>query len=303
MCLVRDEEWTLSTESISARYADLDLWPTVDAVAAMLDAQREAVDAVGSQTGAIARAAEEAAARLADPKGRLIYIGAGTSGRLAVQDGVELGPTYDWAEARTAYLLAGGAAAVMASVEGAEDNIAAGEQAMAGAAPGAGDVVIAVSASGTTPFTVAAARAGAAAGALTIGIASNAGSPLLTLVAQPIVLDTGAEVIAGSTRMKAGTAQKIALNLLSTAVMLRLGRVYNGLMVNMRLSNDKLRRRAIEMVGEIAGVEKAAAAAALEQAGGDIRLAALIALGRTREEGASALDAAAGNLRVAIGKA
>jgi len=292
----------VSTESISARYAELDLWPTEQAVAAMLDAQREAVAAVQSQTGAIAKAAEAAAGRLADPKGRLVYAGAGTSGRLAVQDGVELGPTYDWAEARTAYLLAGGEAAVMASVEGAEDNVAAGEKAMAAIAPTADDVVIAVSASGTTPFTVAAVRAGAAAGALTIGIASNAGSPLLAVVDHPITLDTGAEVIAGSTRMKAGTAQKITLNLLSTAVMLRLGRVYNGLMVNMRLSNDKLRRRAVEMVGEITGVDKAAAAAALGQADGDIKLAALIARGATPEAGGLALAAAGGNLRIAIGK-
>jgi N-acetylmuramic acid 6-phosphate etherase len=293
----------LSTESISSRYADLDLWPTEQAVAAMLDAQREAVAAVQTQVAAIARAADEAALRLADPAGRLIYIGAGTSGRLAVQDGVELGPTYDWPEARAVYLLAGGSDAVMASVEGAEDNVAAGERAIGDVAPTAADVVIAVSASGTTPFTVAAARAGAAAGALTVGIASNAETPLLRLVGHPVTLDTGAEVIAGSTRMKAGTAQKIALNLFSTAVMLRLGRVYNGLMVDMRLSNDKLRRRAVEMVGEIAKVDKSVAKAALDQAGGNIKLASLIALGRTPAEATAALAAAKGNLRTAIGGA
>jgi N-acetylmuramic acid 6-phosphate etherase len=220
-----------------------------------------------------------------------------------VQDGVELGPTYDWPEARTAYLLAGGGAAVMASVEGAEDNQVAGEQAMREIAPDAVDVVVAVSASGTTPFTVAAARTGARAGALTIGIASNAGAPLLTLVAHPIVLDTGAEVIAGSTRMKAGTAQKVALNLFSTAVMLRLGRVYNGLMVDMRLSNDKLRRRAVEMVGEIAKVDLPIAQATLDQANGNIKLASLIALGRTPADAAAALARANGNLRTAIGDA
>ena len=293
----------LSTEAISSRYADLDLWPTAEAVRAMAEAQLDAVVAAQSQAGAIARAADDAAARLADPAGRLIYVGAGTSGRLAVQDGVELGPTYDWPEARTAYLLAGGSAAVMASVEGAEDNQAAGEAAMRDVAPSPVDVVVAVSASGTTPFTVAAARAGAGAGALTIGIASNAGAPLLALVAHPIVLDTGAEVIAGSTRMKAGTAQKVALNLFSTAVMLRLGRIYNGLMVDMRLSNDKLRRRAVEMVGEIAKVDKSVAKAALDQAGGNIKLASLIALGRTPAEATAALAAAKGNLRTAIGDA
>jgi N-acetylmuramic acid 6-phosphate etherase len=293
----------LSTESISSRYADLDLWPTERAVQAMADAQLEAVATVQAQAAGIARAAEDAAHRLADPAGRLIYAGAGTSGRLAVQDGVELGPTYDWPEARTAYLLAGGEAAVMASVEGAEDKGAAAEAAMRAIAPGPADVVIALSASGTTPFTVAAARIGAAVGALTIGIASNAGSPLLTLVAHPILLDTGAEVIAGSTRMKAGTAQKVALNLFSTAVMLRLGRVYNGLMVDMRLSNDKLRRRAVEMVSEIAGVENAAAQAALDEANGKIKLASLIAMGRSFAKAEAALAAANGNLRIAIGDA
>ena len=132
------------------------------------------------------------------------------------------------------------------SIEGAEDDEAAGEDAIRRAAPTPGDVVIGVAASGRTPYTVAAVRAAAATGALTVGLANNAGTPLLEAAAHPIFLDTGAEIVAGSTRMKAGTAQKIALNLFSTAVMLRLGRVHNGLMVNMRVSNQKLRARAAE---------------------------------------------------------
>jgi N-acetylmuramic acid 6-phosphate etherase len=167
-------------------------------------------------------------------------------------------------------------------------------------APSSRDVVIGVSASGRTAYTLAAVRTAAVTGALTVGVASNAGTPLLEAVDHPILLDTGAEVIAGSTRMKAGTAQKIALNLFSTAVMLRLGRVHMGLMINMRLSNKKLRERAVKMISQAAGVEDSVAADALEQSGRDIKLAVLIALGRSAQEGAGLLRAAGGNLRAAI---
>ncbi|HKY81896.1 MAG TPA: N-acetylmuramic acid 6-phosphate etherase [Sphingobium sp.] len=290
----------MSTESISERFADLDLWPTRDAVSAMLEEHLAAAAVVQAQAEAIARAAEDAAGRLSDPDGRLIYVGAGTSGRLAAVDGVELGPTFDWRDQRLAYLLAGGRDALLASVEGAEDDAAAAEAAMRDLAPTPGDVVIGVAASGRTPYTIAAVRAAAAAGALTIGLASNAETPLLETVAHPILLDTGAEIVAGSTRMKAGTAQKIALNTLSTAVMLRLGRVYKGLMINMRLTNRKLQGRALEMICDIAHVNTSAAEDALERADGDIKLAALIALGGTPQQGAASLEAAGGNLRTAI---
>ncbi len=248
---------TLTTEGIDPRYADLDLWTADDAVQAMLEGHMAAAAAVQMQTAAIARAASEAAARLGDSAGRLIYVGAGTSGRIAVQDGVELGPTFGWPEARLAWLLAGGKAALATSVEGAEDDAAAGEAAMRALMPGPADVIIAVAASGRTPFTLAAIEAARSSRALTVGIANNPQTPLLAASAHPILLETGAEAIAGSTRMKAGTAQKIALNLLSTATMLRLGKVYRGLMVDMRVSNSKLRRRAVAMVGEIAGVDPA----------------------------------------------
>lgn len=292
----------MSTEGISSRYSDLDLWQTDDAVQAMLEAQLAAAAAVRPQAAAIASAAEAAAARLADPSGRLIYVGAGTSGRLGVQDGVELGPTFGWASERLAWLMAGGSDALHSSVEGAEDDGEAGERAMRGLTPTACDVVVGVAASGTTPYTVAAIRTALADDALTIGLANNAGTPLLRVVAHPILLDTGAEVIAGSTRMKAGTAQKIALNLFSTAVMLRLGRVYGGLMIGMNASNDKLRRRAVEMISALARVNGPAAERALGQASGDIRLAVLIALGSTPERAAASLSAAGGNLRIALGQ-
>ena len=288
----------MSTEDISDRYADLDLWATGDAVHAMLEGQVAAVAAVESQAARIADAAEQAAKRLRGSEGRLIYVGAGTSGRIAMQDGVELGPTFDWD--RVDFLLAGGPDAFRSSVEGAEDDTKAAEDEMRSLAPTSADVVVGVAASGRTAYTLAAVRTAAATGALTVGVASNAGTPLLDAVDHPILLDTGAEVIAGSTRMKAGTAQKIALNLFSTAVMLRLGRVHMGLMINMRLSNRKLRDRAVKIVSQAAGVDDSIAASALEQAGNDMKLAVLIALGRSREEGVASLRAADGNLRTAI---
>lgn len=292
----------MSTEDVSRRYRDLDLWPTDDAVQTMLEGQLAAVAAVQPRIAAIASAAEAAAQRLAGPAGRLIYVGAGTSGRLAVQDGVELAPTFGWAHERTVYLLAGGNDALIASIEGSEDDAAAGETAMRLLTPAANDVVVGVAASGTTPYTIAAVRQGGAGGALTIGIANNPATPLLKTAAHPILLETGAEVLTGSTRMKAGTAQKIALNLFSTALMLRLGGVYDGRLVGMQVSNAKLRTRAIATIRDIAGIEEAAAAAALDRAGGDIKLAVLLALGWDSARSASALAEADGNLRVALAR-
>jgi N-acetylmuramic acid 6-phosphate etherase len=293
----------LATETVSGRFSDLDLWPTRDAVQAMLDGQLAAAAAVQSQTSAIADAVDAAAERLRNPAGRLVYVGAGTSGRLAVLDGVELGPTFDWGDDRTVFALAGGNQALLTSVEGAEDDAEAGAEAIRSAAVGPADVVIGVAASGRTPYTLGAVGAGAAAGALTIGIASNAGTPLLAASAHPILLDTGPEIVAGSTRMKAGTAQKIALNLFSTAVMIRLGRVHAGLMVDMRLSNRKLRARAADMVAFISGADLPEAEAALGRAGGRIKPAVLIALGVDPDHAAALLADAGGHLRTAIEQA
>jgi N-acetylmuramic acid 6-phosphate etherase len=180
--------------------------------------------------------------------GRLFYAGAGTSIRIAVQDGTELGPTFDWPEARTGYLIAGGEGALREAVEGAEDDAAEAAAQVAEAGVGPPDAVIGIAASGRTPFTVAAVRAARDAGALTVGIAGATKAPLLEAAEHAICLATGPEVLAGSTRMKAGTAQKVALNLISTQVMVRLGRVHGGLMVDMRPANAKLRRRARAMV-------------------------------------------------------
>lgn len=278
----------------------LDLWPTNDVVAAMFEGQLAAAASVESQLEPIARAAEEAAERLKHPAGRLVYVGAGTSGRLAVLDGAELTPTFGWDPDRIVYGIAGGLAALSRSVENAEDDEAAGRDLVRSAALDRNDVVIGVSASGTTPFTVSAVREAATLGALTIALASNANTPLLLAAMHPIFLDTGDELLSGSTRMKAGTAQKITLGMLSTTIMLRLGRVHDRLMVDMRVSNRKLRARAIGIVAQISGADPAAAEAALDLAENNIKLATLVALGLTAEQGVRILTESANNLRLAI---
>jgi N-acetylmuramic acid 6-phosphate etherase len=266
------------TEIVDPRYVDIDSWPTEDAIAAMLDGQLSAVAALRDQTAVLARAAE-AAARLLSGGGRLVYVGAGTSGRIAVQDGVELGPTFGWPQGRLAFLIAGGLDALSVSAEGAEDDRGEALRQLAAHAVGRGDVVIGVAASGRTPFTLAAVEEARRAGALTIGVANNPQSPLLAAAEFAILADTGSEPIAGSTRMKAGTAQKVVLNILSTAIMLRLGRVYLGLMVDMVISNDKLLHRAHQMVRTLSGCAEGPAVAAVAAAGNDIKKAVLIARG------------------------
>src|SRR5215475_7611594 len=262
----------MRTEQIDPRYVDLDSWSATEMVAAMYEGQLEAAVAVRGALGAIAAAVEDAVPALRRG-GRIVYAGAGTSGRIGVQDGVELTPTFDWPADRLVFVMAGGLDALVTSAEGAEDIEAAGTQAIADAKVGANDVVVGVAASGTTPFTIGALRASTARGAVTIAIANNPGAPLFEVARHRILADTGSEVVAGSTRMNAGTAQKIVLNLISTALMVKLGRVYRGLMVDMRARNAKLRRRAEVMVGEIVRCPQGDAARYLEQADGDVKTA------------------------------
>ncbi len=289
----------MSTEAIDPRYVDIDQWPTSLAVEAMLEGQIEAIGAIRAQVGRIALAAEAAASRLGT-EGRLVYVGAGTSGRIAVQDGVELYPTYNWPQDRLFFLMAGGLAALTEAAEGAEDDADAACAEIAAARIGAQDVVIGVAASGRTPYTLAAIVAAREAGALTIGIANNAGTDLLAAADHGLVAETGTEIVAGSTRMKAGTAQKAMLNMLSTAIMLRKGLVYRGRMINMRISNEKLRLRGQAMVRDIAGVELATAARALDATGEDIKQAILVAMGMATAEAQSLLEAHGQNLADAM---
>jgi N-acetylmuramic acid 6-phosphate etherase len=289
----------MATEDVDPRFTDLDAWPFASAIEAMWEGQLAAVAAVRAALPAIGAAAEIAADTLG-AAGRLVYVGAGTSGRVAVQDGAELPPTFDWPLERLGFALAGGEKALVASIEGAEDDAADGAGQIDRARLGPNDVVIGVAASGTTPFTVAAIRRAGALGAVTIGIANNPGSPLLEAARYPVLVETGSELIAGSTRMKAGTAQKVVLNLISSAIMLRHGRVYRGMMVNMRAANLKLRKRAERMVARLAGCDEARAAEALQAADYDIKRAILGVLGLADAEAQAILAARGGNLRFAL---
>jgi len=289
----------MSTETADPRFADVERWPMLSAVEAMLEGQLAAIATLKSQTEIIAAAADAAAARLRKA-GRIAYVGAGTSGRLAVQDGVELVPTYNWPPERLVFLLAGGGEAMTRSVEGAEDDADKARAEVSAAGIGPDDVLVSVAASGRTPYAVAALEAARQRGALTVAIANNPGTPLLAAAEHAIVADTGSEIVAGSTRMKAGTAQKAALNILSTAIMLRCGLVHRGLMVNMRASNEKLRHRARRMVATLGDTDEVGAADALARADNDLRQAVLIARGSTPENAAARLARAGGNLGDAL---
>jgi len=286
----------MATEEVDPRFADLDAWSLASAMEAMWEGQLAAVAAIGRALPAITAATNAAREALGD-HGRLIYVGAGTSGRVAVQDGAELTPTFAWPQERLHFIIAGGESAFVASVEGAEDDAVDAVKQIDAARLSQNDVVIAVSASGTTPFTEAALREAGAHRAVTIGVANNPGTALLASAKYPVLVETGRELIAGSTRMKAGTAQKVVLNLISTGIMLGLGSVYRGMMVNMQPTNAKLKRRAETMVGRIAGCNETQAARALDQAVGDIKTAALLVLGYDQAEAESILASHKGNLR------
>jgi N-acetylmuramic acid 6-phosphate etherase len=255
----------MSTEAVLDRYRDLDAWPLERSLEALVAAHRAAAEVVERALPALERAAGGIEARLARG-GRLIYAGAGTSGRLALQDAAELPPTFGFD--RTRVLMAGGAEAGSAAREGAEDDRVDGRAAVAAAGVGPDDALIGIAASGRTPYTVAAVEEGATRGAFTVGIANNPDTPLLAVADAPLLLDTGPEVLAGSTRMAAGTAQKIALNALSTAALVRLGGAYRNLMVGMVPTNRKLEGRAIAIVQDATGASAEAARTALEQSAG-----------------------------------
>ncbi|QNE07154.1 N-acetylmuramic acid 6-phosphate etherase [Croceicoccus marinus] len=287
------------TEDRAARYLHVEGWSTTELVDAILEGQLAAIAAALGAAQAIAAAVEQAAARL-EHGGRLIYAGAGTSGRIAVQDGVELGPTYGWRHDRLAFLIAGGADALQTSSEAAEDDAVAGKAALDALAAGPNDVVIGVAASGRTPYTCAIVETARTTGALTIGVASNSPSPLLEQSEIPIYVPTGAEIVSGSTRMKAGTAQKAILNTLSTAIMVKLGRVYMGQMTHMSVSNNKLRERAIAMIAQISGAGEEMSARALDTCSLDIPTAILVACGEDPGAARAKLERTGGNLARAL---
>ena len=289
----------MNTERACPRYSSIDLWDAPDILDGIIEGQFAAVAAVHAARPAIEAAAIAMEERLRD-RGRLVYIGAGTSGRLAVQDGAELIPTFGWPEDRLLLLIAGGQDALLRSVEGVEDDVGHAAQQIECHNIGADDVLVAVAASGTTPFTLACLREGRRRGALTVGIANNSGTPILTESDYAIWLDTGCEPIAGSTRLKAGTAQKITLNALSSLLMILLGKVYEGLMVDVRVLNEKLLRRSEEMLVQLTKCTRSEASDALRRAGGSVKLAALLLHGCELEEATQLLNRSGGRLRGAL---
>jgi N-acetylmuramic acid 6-phosphate etherase len=289
----------MNTERPSPRYTNLDLWDPSDILDAMIEGQLSAVAAVRAVRPALERAALATEALLKEG-GRLIYAGAGTSGRLAVQDGAELMPTFSWPEDRLLLFMAGGQDAMTRAVEGAEDDLNHAKCLIQDHDVGPLDVLIAVAASGTTPFTLACLREGKKRGALTIGIANNPDTAILKEADHPIFLDTGAEPIAGSTRMNAGTAQRITLNVFSSLVMVLLGRVYDGLMVDLQAVNEKLVKRSQRILTKLTGHGGDDARAALAVAGGNLKVAVLLLHGCDLNEANDILNRAGGQLRAAL---
>jgi len=288
------------TEEVHGKARGLDTQPPLAVLKTLVEAQVEAASAVREALPALA-AASELAARQLSAGGRLVYAAAGSSGLMALADALELPGTFGIARERIVMLFAGGAASLQDLAGGPEDDEQLAAADVASAHVGAADCVIAVSASGSTPYALAALRSARASGARTIGIANNADAPLFALSDVPVHLPTPPEVIAGSTRMGAGTAQKIALNLFSTLLAIRLGHVHDGYMVGVRPDNAKLKARAARIVAAIGGCAEGEAHILLEKAGGSVKAAVLMAAGATDAATAGRiLERAGSRLRPAL---
>ncbi len=292
----------LKTEAPETQHPTLDQYELPKLVGTFVDDQVQAIEAVRAAGAQIARAVEAALPRI-EAGGRLIYVGAGTSGRLALLDSVELYPTFTWPKDRALALLAGGRTAVTEAVEGAEDQREQGALDLKGVQPGANDVVLLLAASGTTPYVLGALEAARTAGALTIGIANNPDSPLAAAAEIGITLDTGAELISGSTRLKAGTAQKIALNTFSSALMVRLNKVYGNLMVDLKATNAKLLQRTVRLTMLATGADETLVRTTLAQCDHHVKTAIVAILRKVDvAEARARLDAVKGSVRAALAK-
>ncbi len=296
-----DSPTPVRTEQAHDGHGGLAQYDTPALVAAFVADQALAAQAVQAAAPALARAVDAAVPRIR-AGGRLVYVGAGTSGRLGVLDSVELHPTFSWPPERALALLAGGVGAMFLAVEGAEDDRAQGAADLLALAPTALDVVLLLAASGATPYALGACQAARGAGALTVGIVNNPGAALAGAAEIGVTLDTGPEVISGSTRLKAGTAQKIALNTFSSSLMVRLNKTYGPLMVDLRTTNAKLVRRALALTVRASGADEAGARAALAASGGRVKLAVvMLKAGVDAAEAERRLQAADGSVDGALG--
>ncbi|MFC1416220.1 N-acetylmuramic acid 6-phosphate etherase [Streptacidiphilus cavernicola] len=286
------------TERRNPRTLDIDQVPTAEIVRLLHQEDRLLPDAVGAVLPKLAAVVDETAARL-EAGGRLHYFGAGTSGRIAVMDAAELIPTFSLAPDVVVAHHAGGAAALTEPVEGAEDSVELGAEDAAGVGPG--DVALGLTASGRTPYIEGALRAARAAGAFTVLVSANPGAPLAELADIHLGVDTGPEAIAGSTRLKAATAQKMLLNSMSTAVMVRLGHTYSNLMVDVTAANGKLRGRLVTILVEATALDEAVCRDALAAAGGELKTALVCLLSGCLPPAArTALEASGGRVRPAV---
>jgi N-acetylmuramic acid 6-phosphate etherase len=290
---------TLPTEQHRVELLDVDLRPTDEQVALMLGDQRDALAAVEAAAASLTAAVDAIVARLRSGDGRLVYVGAGTAGRLGLLDASECPPTFD--TDRIVAVMAGGGGALASAREAAEDDVEAARADLRALELRADDVVVGIAASGRTPYTLAAVEMAKELGALTVGIACNPASALAAAVDRTIEVLTGPELLAGSTRLKAGTAQKVVLNTLSTLVMIQLGRTFGNLMVDVRSTNQKLRHRARRMVVAATGADESEADDALDAAAGDHKVAIVSLLAGIDAATASArLAAADGRVRAAL---
>jgi len=295
-----EKEDERGTEQRLAASKNLDRMTAAEIVELMNREDRRVAEAVGQELPAIARAVEAIVAAMR-AGGRLMYVGAGSSGRMAVLDAAEIPPTFGVPHEAIRAFIAGGRYAVTGAVEGAEDAGHAGVAALRGARVGKGDVVVGIAASGTTPYVLTAMEYARSWGATTIAITSNGQMPLGQLVEIAINVEVGPEVLTGSTRLKAGTAQKMVLNMLSTAVMVRLGHVYENLMIDAVLTNEKLHGRAVRILMEASGAEVSAAEDALRAGGHSMRVAlVMLKMGVGAREARKRLKIAGEKLRAAL---
>lgn len=289
------------TEAFNPKTETIDQLSALEIVRLINEEDQRVATVIHAALPQIAAAIDAAVAAFAQG-GRLIYIGAGTSGRLGVLDAVECVPTFNIRSGQVQGILAGGDRAMMHSVEAAEDNPEGGENDLRAAGLTARDVVVGIAASGHTPYVLGALKYASQIGAVTVGVSCNSPAPVLDLATIPIPLPVGAEVITGSTRMKAGSAQKMALNMISTGAMIRSGKVYGNLMVDVQVINEKLVKRAVRIVQKLTDLDETAARALLRDAGNNAKVA--IVMARRATDAATArrlLDEAGGFLRTVIG--
>lgn len=289
----------LLTEQADPRYAHLDQASVVELAALMNEADASVPAAIGAAMGSIVPAIEAITARLAQG-GRLRYVGAGTAGRLGVLDASECPPTFGVSPELVQGIIAGGPDAITEAIEGAEDDTDAGAAVIVDHAITAADAVVGVAASGRTPFVIGALREARARGALTVALSCNTRAPISREAELAIEVPVGPEVLAGSTRLKAGTAQKLVLNMISTIAMVRLGKTWGNLMVDLRATNEKLRERAIRIVQQVTEASRETAVAALEAADWEVKPAALIVGRGLSVDEARRRLAIDGRLRVAL---